>query len=166
MKKIILLLASALAGMAIAPQAFAIPGYARQTGMECNACHFQSYPALNQFGRTFKAGGYTIIGAQLKIEGAAGLSLPATLNASVVTKIRYQKSNGPASVAGAPTGTNDGQLQFPDEFHRIRLVAGVGTWDSTDAYQGIEEGAERGRGSRGYASTGMPPITVLKPLST
>lgn len=58
-------------------------------------------------------------------------------------------------------------LNIPgDEFHRIRLVAGVGTWDSTDAYQGIEEGAERGRGSRGYASTGMPPITVLKPLST
>jgi hypothetical protein len=130
MKKIIFLLAGALAGIAIAPQAFAIPGYARQTGMECNACHFQSYPALNQFGRTFKAGGYTIIGAQLKIEGADGLSLPATLNASVVTKIRYQKSNGPASVAGAPTGTNDGQLQFPDELLLMvggRISENIGT---------------------------------------
>jgi len=122
MNKIICLLAGALAGIAIAPQAFAIPGYARQTGMACNACHFQSYPALNQFGRSFKAGGYTMIGAQQKIEGSEGLSLPGTLNASVVTKIRYQKTNGTASVAGTATSTNDGQLQFPDEM--LLMVGG------------------------------------------
>ena len=115
MKKLIYILAGAFAAMAMAPHAFAIPAYSRQTGMACNACHFQSYPALNQFGRSFKAGGYTMIGSQQKIEGSEGLSLPATLNASVVTKIRYQKSNGPATTAGAATNTNDGQLQFPDE---------------------------------------------------
>lgn len=122
MKKIICLLAGALAGIAIVPQAFAIPGYSRQTGMACNACHFQSFPVLNEFGRSFKAGGYTMIGSQQKIEGSEGLSLPATLNASVVTKIRYQKSNGPATVAGTPTSTNDGQLQFPDEM--LLMVGG------------------------------------------
>lgn len=122
MKKIIYLLAGTLAAMAIAPQAFAIPGYARQTGMACNACHFQSFPALSEFGRSFKAGGFTMIGSQLKIEGSEGLSLPATLNAGVVTKIRYQKSNGPPSVAGTETSTNDGQLQFPDEM--LLMVGG------------------------------------------
>jgi len=90
--------------------------------MACNACHFQSYPALSQFGRSFKAGGYTMIGAQQKIEGSEGLSLPETLNASVVTKIRYQKTNGTASVAGTATSTNDGQLQFPDEM--LLMVGG------------------------------------------
>lgn len=122
MKKLIYILAGALAAMAIAPQAFAIPGYSRQTGMACNGCHFQTFPALSEFGRSFKAGGYTMIGSQLKIEGSEGLSLPATLNASVVTKIRYQKSNGPASVAGQKTSTNDGQLQFPDEL--LLMVGG------------------------------------------
>lgn len=122
MKKIIYLLAGALAGVAMAPQAFAIPGYARQTGMACNACHFQSYPAMNTFGRAFKASGYTMIGSQQMIEGSEGLSLPATLNAGVVTKIRYQKSNGTKTAAGAATSTNDGQLQFPDEM--LLMVGG------------------------------------------
>ncbi|MEO8331391.1 MAG: hypothetical protein ABI479_03090 [Gallionella sp.] len=122
MKKIIYLLAGALAAMAMAPQAFAIPGYSRQTGMACNACHFQSFPILNEFGRSFKAGGYTMIGSQPKIEGSEGLSLPDTLNASVVTKIRYQKSNGPKSAGSITAGTNDGQLQFPDEL--LLMVGG------------------------------------------
>ena len=111
--KTIILLASALAWLAIAPTAYAVPGYSRQTGMECNACHYQSFPALSEMGRSFKAGGYTMMGAQQKIEGDGGLSLPVTLNASVVTKIRYQKSNGD-KVVGTHT-TNDGELQFPDE---------------------------------------------------
>jgi hypothetical protein len=113
MKKIIYLLTGALTAMAIAPQVFALPGYMRQTGMACNACHFQSFPALNEMGRAFKAGGYTLMGTQQKIEGNEGLSLPETLNAGVVMKIRYQKSNG-AKVAGTHT-TNDGELQFFDE---------------------------------------------------
>lgn len=117
MKKIIYLLASALAVSAFAPQASATPMYARQTGMECNSCHFQSMPALNETGRLFKAGGYTMNGAQKNI---GGLMLPETLNAGVVTKIRYQKSNG-TTVDGTNT-TNDGQLQFFDEL--LLMVGG------------------------------------------
>lgn len=113
MKKIIYLLAVAMVAMVMVPQAYAVPGYTRQTGLACNACHYQSYPALNELGRSFKAGGYTMTGKQEKITGSEELSLPATLNASVVTKIRYQKSNGATS--STTNTTNDGQLQFPDE---------------------------------------------------
>ena len=120
MKKIIYLLAGALAAMAIVPQASAVPGYSRQTALACNACHYQSFPALNELGRSFKAGGYTMMGTQKRIEGSEGLSLPETLNAGVVTKIRYQKSNG-ATVANTNT-TNDGELQFPDEL--LLMVGG------------------------------------------
>lgn len=120
MRKIIYLLVVALAAIAIAPNASAVPGFARQTGFACSTCHFQSFPALNEMGRFFKAGGYTMMGIQHKIEGAEGLSLPETLNASIVTKIRYQKSNG-AKVAGTH-GTNDGELQFPDEL--LLMVGG------------------------------------------
>ena len=122
MKKIIYLLAASLAAIAFAPNASAIPGYSRQTGMACSGCHFQSFPALNDTGRAFKASGYTMIGGQQKIEGSEGLSLPGNLNAGVVTKIRYQKSNGTATGDGDPTSTNDGQLQFPDEL--LLMVGG------------------------------------------
>jgi len=117
MKKIIYLLAGALSALAIVPQASAVPAYSRQTNLACNACHFQSFPALNELGRSFKAGGYTMMGTQKNING---LTLPETLNAGVVTKIRYQQSNG-AKVDGTNT-TNDGQLQFPDEL--LLMVGG------------------------------------------
>jgi len=43
----------------IAPSAHAVPSFARQTGMTCEACH-TVYPELNHFGRMFKANGYTL----------------------------------------------------------------------------------------------------------
>ncbi|CAG1003078.1 hypothetical protein MTYP_03063 [Methylophilaceae bacterium] len=90
-------------------EASAVPAFARQTGMACNSCHYQHFPTLNAFGRAFKAGGYTMVGGQSLIEGDF-LSLPSTLNASLITKIRYQKTNGDVE-----TGTNKGEYQFPDE---------------------------------------------------
>ena len=98
-----------LAAVAAVPQeAAAVPAFARQTGMACTACHFQHYPAINAFGRSFKQGGFTMKGAQSMVEGEA-LSIPVALNASLVTKIRYQKTNGETS------STDFGELQFPDE---------------------------------------------------
>jgi hypothetical protein len=37
----------------------AVPSFARQTGMDCMACH-TAFPELTPFGRTFKLTGYTI----------------------------------------------------------------------------------------------------------
>jgi hypothetical protein len=39
--------------------AFAIPPFARQTGLQCNMCH-TVYPQLTPFGRQFKLNGYTM----------------------------------------------------------------------------------------------------------
>ncbi len=114
MKKIVLSLAGVLAATAFAPEASAIPSFARQTGMACTACHFQHFPVLNSFGMAFKAAGYTMMGAQGKIEGEH-LSIPDTLNASVLVKLRYQKTNGSAPDAVSGSTTNSGQWQIPDE---------------------------------------------------
>lgn len=116
MKKIVLSLAGVLAATAFAPEASAVPAFARQTGMACNACHQQHYPVLNGFGQAFKAAGYTMMGAQGKVEGEH-LSIPDTLNAALLLKARYQKSNG-VDAAGTVSGTttNSGQWQIPDEF--------------------------------------------------
>ena len=100
MKKVALSLAGILAAAAFAPEASAVPVFARQTGMACNACHFQHFPLLNGFGRAFKASGFTLMGAQAKVEGEH-LSIPATLNMSVLATAFYQtQSNNPA-VGGA-----------------------------------------------------------------
>ena len=43
----------------ISPAAHAVPSFARQTGMACEACH-TVFPELTHFGRIFKANGYTL----------------------------------------------------------------------------------------------------------
>jgi hypothetical protein len=120
MKKVALTLASVLAAAAFAPEASAIPAFARQTGMACSSCHFQKFPVLNGFGRAFKAAGYTMMGAQEKVEGEH-LSIPGTLNAAILFKYRYVKDskNGQseASTAGTTTAptTKGGEWQMGDE---------------------------------------------------
>src|SRR5512141_1438973 len=122
MKKIVLTIAGVMAAAAFAPEASALPAFARQTGMACTACHFQKFPVLNGFGRAFKASGYTLMGAQGKVEGEH-LSIPDTLNAAILLKYRYAKNtnNGVtlATVGAgktAATGANDGQWQMGDEY--------------------------------------------------
>ncbi|HSD32263.1 MAG TPA: hypothetical protein VLB49_10160 [Gemmatimonadales bacterium] len=95
-----------------------VPAFARQTGLACTKCHTQHFPSLNAFGRDFKMNGFTLASV-LKIEGTR-LSIPAGLNASIYTKLRYQKTNGD-DAPGVRT-TNSGEWQFPDEF--ALLVAG------------------------------------------
>jgi hypothetical protein len=103
----------------------AIPAFARQINGECKTCHFQHYPILNAYGRAFKAGGFTQSTQEL-IEGE-GLSLSPVLNASLFAKVRYQKTNGVDNVGQIndgsvydvtqrSTGTNGGEVQYPDEF--------------------------------------------------
>ncbi len=90
----------------IPQQAEAVPAFARQTGMACVSCHAQNFPALNSFGRSFKAQGYTMRGAAPLIEGD-DLSMPADLKASLITKLRYSLTE---NVDGGR-----GEIQWPDE---------------------------------------------------
>lgn len=112
-----------LAGLSIIISTFlyssnaeAVPAFSRQTGMPCMGCHFQNFPALNSFGRIFRADGYVMQGTQPMIEGE-NLSLPSTLNASVITKIRYQLKDNDAD--------DRGEIQWPDE--AALLVGGRAT---------------------------------------
>jgi hypothetical protein len=50
---------AALGLLAVVQPAQAVPSFARQTGMACEACH-TVYPELNHFGRLFKANAYTL----------------------------------------------------------------------------------------------------------
>jgi hypothetical protein len=129
MKKIIISLASLLAAIAFAPESSAMPLFARQTGMACNACHYQHFPLLSAFGRAFKASGFTLMGAQGLIEGE-GLSIPNTLNMTVLTTAGYAKSNGSDTaahqgVASAGVKTlNDGAVYVPGTNGEFSLFVG------------------------------------------
>jgi len=105
-----------LFSMTLAPsmQTYAVTTFARETGLQCAACHFQKFPALNSMGRYYKANGYSLMAPASLIGGSTTTPFDMKLNAGIVSKIRYQQSNGP-SVPGTDT-TNDGQWQFPDEF--------------------------------------------------
>lgn len=115
-KKTLLATSALMSAMAWAPQAHAIPAFARQVGMPCSACHYQHFPTLNAFGRSFKASGFTMVGSEEKIESTdgAGLSIPAVLNLAFITNLQYTKTNG-VSVP-APTAqtkdANNGQFSM------------------------------------------------------
>ena len=74
----------------------AIPAFSRQTGSACLGCHFQEVPALNPFGRAFKAGAFTDVGDQALVEDG-DLSIPAALNASMVVRAQAGHRSGVAS---------------------------------------------------------------------
>src|SRR5476651_2122978 len=107
MNKIIFFLASIVAAVTFASEASALPVFARQTGMECAACHFQHYPLLTAFGRAFKTGAFTMMGAQGKVEGT-DLSLPVVVNAAVLTSMGYEKSNATQDPGAGGAKTSPG----------------------------------------------------------
>lgn len=56
--------------------AHAVPSFARQTGLQCNACH-TAYPQLNAFGREFKANGYSFGGGDSPMPPFAFMAQPS-----------------------------------------------------------------------------------------
>jgi len=123
MKKIVLSLAGVMAAAAFAPEASALPVFARQTGMACSACHFQHFPLLNSFGRAFKAAGFTMVGAQGKIEGDR-LSIPDTLNMAFLSSLGYVKSNQTADNSGATKNPGNGGFYLPGIAGEASLFVG------------------------------------------
>lgn len=104
MKKVALALATVAAATVFAPEASAVPVFARQTGMACSACHYQHFPLLNGFGRAFKSSGFTTMGSQALVEGEE-LSMPSQVNMAVFTTAFVEQQSGagePASTIGTP----------------------------------------------------------------
>lgn len=157
MNRIIFFLASLIATMAFASEASALPLFARQTGMECAACHFQHFPMLTAFGRAFKAGGFTMIGAQGKVEGD-NLSIPNTLNMSVLATAGYTKTN--ALGAGTPDGIRtpgDGAVYVPGTNGEFSLFVGGHVSDNIGALAELGMLQDAGTGA-GLSSAKFPML--------
>lgn len=94
----------------------ALPGFSRQTGKACMACHSQNIPKLNSYGREFALSGYTIYSdenqTQPLIEGSeVPLGLASNLNASAVLKVRYVKMSQNAISNPSEVGIGRGEIQ-------------------------------------------------------
>ena len=114
--------AIALASLAAVPAAQAVPSFARQTGMACEACH-TVFPELTHFGRVFKANGYTLTN-QKQVQDVTGkkeelLALSQFPPLSIMAQISYtqMKTGVPdLSNAGAPGVAQNGTAGFPQQF--------------------------------------------------
>ena len=127
-RSVITLLALALTALS-APDAGAVPAFARQTGLACVACHV-SFPELTPFGRFFKLTGYTLTNNST-IPLAAMLQLSQT-NTRTINNAEYDFVR------------NGGQaLQQASVFYAGRIAGPVGafsqwTYDGIAHHSGID----------------------------
>jgi hypothetical protein len=113
--------ALAVAALVAAPAALAVPSFARQTGMACEACH-TVYPELTHFGRVFKANGYLLTNVK-QVRDVTGkkeelLALAQTVPLSIMAQVSYTqiKTSVPdLSTAGAPGVAQNGTAGFPQQ---------------------------------------------------
>jgi hypothetical protein len=107
--------------LAIAPEAVAVPSFARQTGMACEACH-TVYPELTHFGRVFKANGYTLTNLK-QVRGVSGkkeelLALSQTPPLSIMVLISDTQLKGSlpdVANPAAPGLAQNGTAGFPQQ---------------------------------------------------
>ena len=163
MHKIIFILAGVIAAVTFASEASALPLFARQTGMECAACHFQHFPLLTSFGRAFKSGAFSMVGAQAQVEGD-NMSIPAVLNAAILTTMGYQKNNSdslaittPAAYAAGVRGTGDGSVYVPGTNGEFSLFVGGRTSANSGALAEVGLLQSGGLGA-GLASAKFPML--------
>ncbi|MGA7594033.1 MAG: hypothetical protein WCA64_02450 [Gallionella sp.] len=163
LNKIAFLLAGFVAAVTFTSEASALPLFARQTGMECAACHFQHFPMLTAFGRSFKNGAYSMVGAQEKVEGD-NLSIPAVLNAAILSTAGYSKSNiapsGTASTNGIQSN-GEGGFYMPGSNGEFSLFVGGRTSDFSGALAElamVPDGTGQGGAPGGVSSAKIPML--------
>ncbi len=171
MKKTLLSAAAfAVAGVsavAVMPNsAEAIPAFARQTGAACLSCHFQTFPAVTAFGRSFKLNAFTDVGEQALVEDE-GLSLPSVLNAAFVLRAQYSlvKSTTAAGATASARAWNipaDAVLLMagrvtPVTGAFVEFAGGAANWQLMNSFDldGIKVGLN-------VANTGFGPTAALE----
>lgn len=112
---------------------YAVPSYARQTGMECSGCH-TAYPQLNAFGRQFKMRGYTMAGGNMSKVDNSGFSPLATAPLSLMIQATWsglKKSPDP--------NTDNSQVELPSQlslFYAGRITDKLGAFAQITAENG------------------------------
>jgi hypothetical protein len=135
--KVAAVAACAAAALGAAPAAHAVPSFARQTGMACEACH-TVFPELTHFGRVFKANGYILQNLK-QVRDVTGkkeelLELSQTPAISVMAQISYtqlKQTLPDVSVPGAQGLSQSGTAGFPQQlsfFYAGKIAPHFGAW--------------------------------------
>ncbi|TLZ36629.1 MAG: hypothetical protein E6K24_05850 [Gammaproteobacteria bacterium] len=112
--------AALLLSVLTAPAALAVPSFARQTGMACEACH-TVYPELTHFGRVFKANGYVLANLKQVRDVTAKkeqlLELAQTPPLSIMVQASYSQLSTtlPDVSVTAPGVAQNGTAGFPQQ---------------------------------------------------
>lgn len=136
--------------LGFAENSLAVPSFARQTGLACQACH-TVFPELTPFGRSFKLNAYTIDNLP-QVQGmTSSKEMELLLNQipplSFMFQTSYTKTKTalPDSVVPGATSQN-GQVLFPQQaslFYAGRIAQNIGsfiqiTYDSESGAFGLD----------------------------
>lgn len=114
---------------------FAIPSYARQTGMSCTACH-TAYPQLTAFGRQFKLSGYTLttvktITEEVPLSDKDKKELKEYLRILAISPLSAMFQTGFTSLSKKIPDTQNNNLEFPQQlslFYAGQVTPKIGTF--------------------------------------
>ena len=140
--RVALWLAVACGLLAVAPNAFAVPSYARQTGMACTQCHASAFgPSLTAFGRTFKLNGYTL---------GSGDAIP--LSAMAIGSFTNTAQKLPDKAADHFDDNNNAALDEVGLFYAGKITDHIGTFTQV-TYDGISRDTSWDNMDTRYATT-------------
>ncbi len=113
---------------------FAIPSYARQTGMACAVCH-TVYPQLTSFGRAFKLNGYTLTGIKTltdqKVSKKDTNEIKEYLRILGISPLSGMFQTGFTTINKTIPGTQNNNLEFPQQislFYAGQVTPKIGTF--------------------------------------
>jgi hypothetical protein len=162
------------AALAISMNAQAVPSFARQTGMPCQACH-TVFPELTAFGREFKLNGYTLTGIKQITSNASGTKLKI----NEIPPLSAMLQVGFTHVAKTSTlgGVQNNNVEFPQQlslfyageisphmgiFSQITMGPGGGfEWDNTDVRMAFHTNAFGGDTVYGLTLNNVPTVSDL-----
>lgn len=107
--------------------ALAVPSFARQTGLPCEACHTVA-PQLTPFGRYFKIHGYVLSSTNLQTAQKKGTP---PLSISKFPPISAMLLVSDTVLNKAQPGTQNGSIAFPDQlslFYAGRIASHMGAF--------------------------------------
>ena len=124
---------------------FAVPSFARQTGMACAACH-TVFPELTPFGREFKLNGYVLDNIKqitgITTENRETLALNSLPPISLMLQISYTHTGAALPDSAVPGAlAKDGDVLFPQQasfFYAGKIADSLGAFMQL-TYDGAED---------------------------
>jgi len=103
----------------VSTKSWAVPSFARQTGMTCAACH-TIFPELTPFGREFKLNGYVLDNIKqitgIDVDSHQTLALNSIPPISMMVQISYTHTSTTLPDSALPGAlAKDGEVLFPDQ---------------------------------------------------